>query len=171
MCPSRKQILDADRLYPCHNTTFSPPVLISRPAPSPRRSHATRLTTSRSPTEFVGRTAFHTQPTRSRSFASEAHASQLPIGVAKAGGGSGVVNDPRADHGPIQPSASARTFHVKRLFGVRVSVVHVGPARSPESDISVLASLNTWNRYFSWSVEISTVAADAVSVAVSPFSI
>src|SRR5712691_7980797 len=133
MCPSRKQILEADRLYPCHNTTFSPLVLISRPAPSPRRNHATRLITSRSPTEFVGRTAFHTQVTRSRSLTREAQASQLPIGVANAGGGSGVANDARADHGPIQPSASARTFHVKRLFGVRVSVVHVGAATSPES--------------------------------------
>src|SRR5438094_9940927 len=108
MCPSRKQILEADRLYPCHNTTFSPLVLIKRPAPSARRSHATRLTTSRSPTELVGSTAFHTQLTRSRSLTSDAHASQLPTGP-NAGGGSGVVNDAMADHGPIHPSASART--------------------------------------------------------------
>src|SRR3954470_16852996 len=98
MWPSGKQMRVAEKLYPCHKTTFSPPALIRRPPPSPRKSQATRLLTSRSPTEWVGRIVFSTQPTRVPPLR-PAHACQLPIEPAEAGGGSGVLNDPADDHG------------------------------------------------------------------------
>src|SRR5256885_10374449 len=114
---------DAEKLYPCQRTMFSPLVLISRPAPSPRSSHATRLVTSRSPGELVGWMTLCTHETSAGLFdASAPQCSQSPKGPA-AGGGSGVMNDAAVDHAPKAPWYSARTFHVNRLFGVRLSVI------------------------------------------------
>src|SRR5438093_3997495 len=94
------------------------------PAPSPRTSQATRLTTSRAPTEFLGLTASLThaerlKPTR------PAQCSQSPI-PTKEGAGSPDRNDAVADHGPPVPWNSARTFQVKRWLGVRFSVFQIG---------------------------------------------
>src|SRR5262249_40646494 len=109
--PSAKQMRLAEKLYPAHSTAFSPLFLIRRPAPSPRSNHATRFTTSRSPTESLGRTAFQTHVTRAVEV-SPAQPCQLPIGLLYAGGCCGVVKEAVDDHGPAAPSYSARTRQV-----------------------------------------------------------
>src|SRR5262249_58020129 len=77
--PSAKQMRLAEKLYPAQSTALSPPFLIRRPAPCPRSSQTTRFTTSRSPTESVGRTAFQTHVT-SAVADRPGQACQLPIG-------------------------------------------------------------------------------------------
>src|SRR5262249_22275381 len=62
----------------------------------------------------------------------------------------GLRNVAFADHGPTAPSISARTHHEYRLSKSRLIVgVQLGVARRPESCITTLASLNSWNRYCS----------------------
>src|SRR6266536_6219644 len=72
----------AAKLYPRHEMMFSPPFLISSPAPPPRSSHATLFVTSNAPSTVLdGFTAPWTHWTsRSGLPASEPHASQFPTG-------------------------------------------------------------------------------------------
>src|SRR5262245_57841806 len=54
MCPFGRHTRLAEKLRPFHATMFSPPFLISRPAPSLRYAHATRLVTSKAPSGVCG---------------------------------------------------------------------------------------------------------------------
>src|SRR4029453_5719409 len=129
---------EAEKLMPCQTIVFSPPTLISRPAPSPRSSQATRLTISKPLTVSVGCTAFHTQLTSALLLAiCDAQACQLPIGRVEGETVSGVLNAPAADHGPAYPCDSARTRHVYLLSGLTVLVVvPVAPDPTPESSLT-----------------------------------
>src|SRR5437867_5981041 len=131
---------ETEKPYPCQSTTPSPLFLTSSPAPSPRSSQATRLTTSRSSTVLPGLIASQTQKTRSIFFGSDPHCSQGPMGFAYACGGSGVMNEAVVDQGPGAPWYSARAFHVKRVLGVSIcAVVQAGLLTRPESWASVPA--------------------------------
>src|SRR6185436_1592263 len=68
----------AEKLYPCHETMFSPPFLMSRPAPSPRSAHATRLVTSKPVTSSCGRIWAWMHLTSASLLLTSA--SQLPVG-------------------------------------------------------------------------------------------
>src|SRR6185295_6491162 len=54
MCPFGRQTRLAEKLRPFHDTMFSPPFLISRPAPSLRYAQATRLVISNAPAAVCG---------------------------------------------------------------------------------------------------------------------
>src|SRR5436190_19212074 len=93
---------------------FSPPVLIRRPAPSPRSSQATRLVTSNAPSAVcAGFTAPWTHATSaglSPVYAEQASQFPPPPG----GGGPGdepaaVWNTCVADHGPLCVGSNAYT--------------------------------------------------------------
>src|SRR5262245_18215777 len=83
----------AETLKPCHDTMFSPTILVRRPARSPRSAHATRLVTSKPVTSSWGRIwAWIHWTSASLLFTS---ASQLPVGPGP-GDGDGEGDGPAA---------------------------------------------------------------------------
>src|SRR3954464_11295305 len=100
----------AAKLNPAQLTMFSPPVLISRPAPSPRSAHATHLVTSKPPsTVRAGLMWLWMQATSTpwSPAALQPTVGSAARGGAGGGGGFGVANANVTDHGLVCAPSNA----------------------------------------------------------------